>query len=116
MPSINNYPRLKCPVTVTIASAAQTSSEADLGGLSLLAIRFPAAFTGTTVTFTGSTSSGGTFQTLYDNTGTLITYTVAQGKDTICNPAHFAAYEYIKVVSGSSEGAARTVTLLCGPL
>lgn len=100
-------------IPVTIASGGTVSSEADLVGLSVCGIVMPATFTGTVVTFQTSTSSGGTFQGLYDYTNTAVGATVTQGRNYSLNPANFAAWRYVKAVSGSAEGGDRIVTLIC---
>lgn len=96
--------------TGTIANGQTTSSAMYLGDQVPIVLRMPAAFTGTSVTFEGS-PDGVTFQEI-DVGGTAYTETVAQGKDTVLDPTGFSGYRYVKVISGSAEGGARTVTLL----
>lgn len=112
MASKNNFTDLDCFTTVTIANSGTTSGEADLIGTSLCGIIMPAAFTGTSLTFQVSNASGGTYQTLYDSTNATISVAVTQGRSYSLNPTNFAAWRYIKVVSGSSEGAARDIILV----
>ena len=100
-------------VDVTIANGQTTSGAADLShGSTLIAISMPAAFTGTALTFTGCDTSDGTFKALYDSTGTAVTATCAASRYIVLDAALFAGVPYLKVVSGSAEGAARTVRLI----
>lgn len=94
-----------------IANAGTVSSQVDqttnaVGGFSI-----PAAFTGTAVTFQVSEADGGTFQALYDETGTAVSVPVAAGR-SYSAPAALAAWPYFKIVSGSAEAAARTLAVV----
>lgn len=95
---------------VTIASSGTTSGSAYLNDHVLCGFALPATFTGTSVTFQGSLD-GSTFYTVYDETNTAITVNVTQGRAYSLNVVDFAAWPYIKIVSGSAEGGARIVTL-----
>lgn len=104
-------------INATIANGAQTSGAIRIppnqSGLSLLCgLSMPAAFTGTTMTFTVSTDAGTTFNALYDDTGTQISVTVAASRYIRLIPSLFAGIDHLKIVSGSAEGAARTVGLV----
>lgn len=95
----------------TIANAATTSAAIPTKGLSLVGIQLPATFTGTAMTFTGSVD-GVTYQPVYVTTsGTALSYTVAQARYIAIDPAPFYGLAYIKLVSGSSEGGARAITV-----
>lgn len=115
MASINTYPTQVVPQNVTIASGATASDGVYLVGQTLCGFCLPAAFTGTAVTFQTS-PDGVTYQTLYDSTNATIGATVTQGRNYALNPANFAGYAYVKIVSGAAEGAARTVTLMLHPV
>lgn len=98
--------------TAVIAASGTASGAVDLGGGYMATeLQFPAAFTGATVTFTTSNSLGGTYQTLQDKTGSAITYTVTQAKNTRLEPKDFWGVRYFKIVSASTEGSARTITV-----
>lgn len=98
-------------VPASIASGQTTSGAVELKGLMLCGILLPAAFTGTTLTFLVSVD-GTNFYTLKTSTsGTTLSYTVAQGTYAALNPQDFYGVNYLKIVSGSSEGAARTLAL-----
>jgi len=91
----------------------QTDSDAlDTGGMALCGIFIPAAFTGTALTFKAATSLAGTYVPVKNTlSGTLISYTVAPGQFNAIDPKDFQGIRFLKVVSGTSEGAARTLTL-----
>lgn len=93
----------------SIAMSASASGAIYMGGLSLVGIQLPAAFTGTALTFQVSLD-GVTYQPLYTSTsGTALSYTVAQGHFVAINPQDFYGAIYIKIISGSTEAAARAL-------
>jgi hypothetical protein len=95
---------------ITIASSATSSASFPTTGLSLVGVQLPAAFTGTTLTFQGSVD-GTTFQPVYSTTsGTALSYTVAQGHYVAIDPVPFYGLLFLKIVSGTSEAAPRTLT------
>jgi len=96
--------------TVAIASSGTVSTALYTGKDIPLALQMPTAFTGTAVTFQGS-ADGETFQQIYVG-GSAYTETVAASKNVVLDGSAFAPFEHIKVVSGSSEGAARTIVVI----
>jgi hypothetical protein len=95
--------------TATIPISTATTGAIATKGLTLVGVQLPAAFTGTTLTFTGSVD-GTTYQPVYSTTsGTALSYTVAQGHYVAIDPVPFYGLAYIKLVSGSTEGTARTL-------
>lgn len=97
-------------VTASIASGDTESAVLNLGGFALTGIFLPAAFTGTTLTFEAAPTAGGTFVPVTDQAGDPISYTVAQGTYVAIDPKDFQGIQFIKLVSGSTEGADRTLT------
>ncbi len=97
-------------VPVTIANGAQNSSVIELNGFQLAGIQMPAAFTGTTITFLVATTLAGTYQALYNLTG-AVSYAVGASRFVAIDPKDFQGTPYIKLVSGSAEGAARSFTV-----
>jgi len=98
--------------SVVISSGGTTSGAIELeGGATLVGIRMPSAFTGTAMTFTESTSTTGTFQAVYDSAG-QISLTVAASRTIMIDPARTRGLRFIKLVSGSSEGADRTIQVI----
>jgi len=103
--------------TVTIANGQTVSDALDLSraGFSLVGIVTPAALTGATFTFQAS-ADGVTYNAVYDKTGALVSVTVAASRYVVLAPADFAGIAYLKVVSGSTEGGARTIGLVARPV
>ncbi len=97
---------------VVIANGQQESAAVALDGFSLCGIIFPAAFTGTAVTFEASSAIDGTFVPVKSTTsGTALSYTVAQATYAAIDPKDFLGVSFLKIKSGSAEGAARTLLL-----
>lgn len=103
--------------TVTITSGQTTSGEASAelisnGSYQLHAVELPAAMTGTSFTFTGARSSGGTFVTLRE-VGGAASYTAqfAASTGVHLDPRVFATWPYVKLVSSAAEGADRSIVL-----
>jgi len=95
---------------VSIANGQTVSGALDLQGLALVAFQMPAAFTGTTMTFQGSFDDS-TYQAIYNTSNTAYSITVAVSRTYAINPADFAGFRYVKFVSGSAEGGARTIVV-----
>jgi len=98
---------------VVIASGGTKTPEINLNGRTLLGINLPAAFTGTSLTFEVASEAGGTYGVLQDDYGNQVTAIVAQGKPCALQRAlsALAGWQYIKIVSGATEGADRTLKL-----
>lgn len=95
----------------TIANAATTSDAIALGGMCLVGILLR-AFTGTALTFTVCDTIDGTFVPLKSTTsGSALSYTVAQNGYFAIDPTAFQGVQFLKIVSGSSEAAERTLVL-----
>lgn len=95
---------------IVIASGQTVSAALDLQGLALTAIQIPAAFTGASITFQGSFDNS-TFQAIYNTSNTAYSITVGTSRTYAINPADFAGFRYIKIVSASAEGAERTIVV-----
>ena len=97
---------------VTILNTQTESGAIDTVGMALCGILLPAAFTGTAITFLVSDALGGTYVPLHSTiSGTLLTYTVVAGKFYAIDPKDFQGVRFLKIKSGSAEGADRTVKL-----
>ncbi|MGH7743856.1 MAG: hypothetical protein ACREQ5_03435 [Candidatus Dormibacteria bacterium] len=94
------------PESVSIANAGTVSTAWKIGQWGTGGFVLPAAFTGTTVTFQVSVD-GTTFSALNNSSG-AVSLTVAQGKAYLF-PADVFGFVQVKIVSGSAEGAARTI-------
>ena len=80
----------------------------------VLAVLTPTALTGTSLKFQASTD-GNNFFALY-NGATEYSVTVADSRYIALNTEVMAGVRFLKVVSGSSEAAARTISVISGEL
>ena len=82
-------------------------------GMLLCGIQFPAAMTGSSVTFDFSMDNS-TFVDVKETDGSAVSYTVSADDVIRIDPSGwaFASSGYIQVVSGSSEGAERKIVLI----
>ena len=100
-------------VTIDISENATTSTAVDTDGLLLSGIIFPAAMTGTAITFqVASTNTGGSFKALKETDGTDVSYTVTADSHVRVDPSGWAGVGAIKVVSGTAEVADRVINLV----
>lgn len=88
-------------------------SVVDVQGLVLVAIELPATFAGTTLTFEGDADGDDTYQSIYDNAGNEVSWTVANSRLVIptAGSALIAGLVSLKVVSGSAEADETTLIL-----
>jgi len=99
--------------TIDISENATTSTIVETDGLLVSGIIFPAAMTGTTVTFlVSSTNSGGSFKALKETDGTSVSYTVSADAHVRVDPSGWAGVGALKIVSGSSEAADRVINIV----
>lgn len=106
------YQGIFTSIPCTIASGLQESAAIDMAGFTLCGILLPAAFTGTALTFEVSDSLTGTFVPLKSTTsGSALSYTVAQATFAAIDPKDFQGVQFLKIKSGTAEGAARALTL-----
>lgn len=101
--------------TATIAAAGTVSTAVFMKNGIAGAIQTPAALVGTALTFQVSLD-GTTFIALYATGGTAISYTVAANRVIPLDPAVFGAFQFLKLVSGSTEtdGAVFTIYIRAG--
>jgi len=98
--------------TVTIAAEGTKTAAINLGCYTLVGIQL-GAFTGTAMTFEGSTAIDGTFVAVKATTsGSNLSYTVAQNTFVAVDPKDFYGLSILKLVSGSTEASERTITLI----
>lgn len=99
-------------VTMTIANGQQSSGAINMKGMALVGIFTPAALTGTALTFEVSQTLAGTYVPLKVTTsGTALSYTVTTSSYYAIDPKDFAGVQFLKIKSGSAEGAARTLVV-----
>lgn len=97
--------------STTIANGQTKSAELRTGyRTSVVALVTPAALTGTAFTFEGSMDSS-TFVPVY-NEGTQYSVNVGTSRYVALNAAVFQGLQSIKIVSGSAEGADRTIQIV----
>ena len=98
--------------TLTIAASQDSSYTFDTKGRLLVGIEFPATFTGSTVSVMTSPHADSTFKTVqYD--GADISITATDGKQCGVPPWEVNQLQrYIKIVSASTESAARLLWVL----
>lgn len=102
--------------TVTIASSGTTSTALTMqGGRVPLAIVTPSALTGSAFTFQASADQGTNFYNLY-NEGTQYSVNVGASRYIALNPNVFEGVKVLRIVSGSSEAATRTIGIISGEL
>ena len=99
--------------TECVIDSGQTVSNAvDLRGHDMLCFILPATFTGTTINFQMSPYKiDGTFYDCYNISDAAMQATVTQGRAYFIEPQDLAGIRFIKLVSGSAEGGARTILI-----
>ena len=105
--------QLQKEVLIDISDNATNSSAVQCDGLLLSGIVFPAAMTGTAVTFDFS-FNGTTWYDVVETDGTEVSYTVSAGNLVRVDPSGwaFASSGYIRVTSNGSEAADRNINLI----
>jgi len=98
---------------VTIANGQTVSGAADLQSGHFLGFVLPSLFTGTTVGFQVS-ADGTTYSTLYNPSNNAVSCTVTQARAyafTADIISELSNWRWIKLISGSAEGADREIRL-----
>lgn len=93
----------------TIPASSTTSSPLPITPLLNGSILFPAAMTGTTLSFLVSATGNG-YQTLSDNTGPITVSVAANGTRLL--PSALAPWRYVQFVSNASEAAQRALLIM----
>lgn len=103
---------------VTIASGGATSGASqDLRGLTLVAVRTPSTFDGTTLQFTCCETVDGTYLPIHNADGTAYELTLAASRHTTVDLAKFVGVRFLKLVAGSNQTTTDTiVTLVVRPV
>lgn len=97
----------------TIANGETTSNALSLiNGQALLSIQLPSAMTGASIALHGSYDDL-TWEPIYMD-GTAVSVTVVNSSKQSINPRATLGYQSVKLVSGSSETAARTIKACIG--
>lgn len=100
-------------VSVTIAAGQATSGEINTQGKQIVAIIFPATFTGATVKLQSSLTSGGTFRDVNQVDSTSV-YNISVAVNDHQPLDLWATYGlgYVKIVSASNEASQRTLQVV----
>lgn len=107
-------------IPAVIAASGTTSAAVNVGGDKIegggvVAIYIPSGFTGTTLTYLGSHNKS-TFKEIIKTDGTALSHTVAADKWLNVPVADLAGYDEFKIVSGATEGSARTLIVAVRPV
>lgn len=97
--------------TVTIANGATVSAAADMGAASLVGIITPAALTGTAFGLQAS-ADGVSYADVYGTSGSAVSVTAAPSRYIAVPRTTIDGARFVRVVSGSAEGGARSITLV----
>jgi hypothetical protein len=101
---------------VVITSGQQNSAAADLKEKTLVGVSLPATLTGTSLTFFAAAALAGTYKQVTNEDGSAYSVTVAADKWCAVDANKFLGVRFLKVRSGSAEGADRTIALVVRPL
>jgi hypothetical protein len=103
----NDNPRLNT-FFIDITADDDLSEPMFKGHLDLCGLRFPSAFTGSTISFYESASENGTYQKV-EWEGTDVEFTVTVDKTVMFDPAKFSGLPWLKIASDGNEAADRTI-------
>jgi len=103
--------RVKSGRALTIANGGTTTNSIEIDQYEYFALAFPAAFTGVSVSIQGSYDNS-TFVTINGVTITPVTSEAVPITGT--DRESISAFRFIKFVSASAEGAARSLTFYMG--
>ena len=93
----------------TTSAAISPGNDIDCNGL--VAIVTPSDLTSTSLSFLVS-ADGTNFMTHRDYTGNIVSVTCAASQWIQLDPAMFVGFPHFKVVMGTAEAAARTLTII----
>lgn len=97
-------------LSTIIPNTGQESGVINTGGLSLCGFFTPAALTSTAMTFEACATANGTFVPVKDTTGAALSIVVAASGYYAVNPVNFQGLAFLKLKSGTAEGADRIIT------
>lgn len=100
----------------TIANGATDSNWVQLKGKQLVAVVFPAAFTGTSVRFRARVDSGAGNIIEQKESTTDFSLTFAASGWVPVSVDVFCGVPEVQIVAGSAQGAARTIRLITRPV
>src|SRR5689334_17085498 len=86
---------------VTITSGQQVSAAIDLLGMTVIGLRIPAAFTGTSITIQESATIGGTYNDVYGSDGALLSISASASRTILFAPSALVGIEFLKLKSNA---------------
>ena len=111
MSKVSDFPaKIRSELTAVIAISGTVSAAVDLVGTGLVAIQLP-TMTGTAISFQGS-ADGTTYTAIHDGAGAAVSITTATDTCTVVPESITRGFRFIKLVSGSTEAAERTIKLI----
>ncbi len=99
-----------------IASGQMVSSAIETHADTITAIRFPAAFSGSTISFLAAEKLDGAYLPLHGFDGLIYTVTATAGAQLVLDVIIMNTVNFVKVVSDSAELAERIITAVSQPL
>jgi hypothetical protein len=97
------------------ANTETTSSVVPLGTRRVVGFYIPSGFDGVALTFTASTTVDGTFLAVHEDAGNALSITVAASRYvtiTATKASCFASLPFIKIVSGTAQSPAMSITVV----
>lgn len=104
----------------TVNNGTNISNDyADLNRSPLLALEIPAGYNGGNITFKAASTPGGTFNDVYDTSGTLITITVGGASRVVAVTGTalqaLASLSFVKLATVSNVTGAQTINIIATP-
>ena len=98
---------------IDISADASNSLGVRADGMLLCGIQFPAAMTGSAITFDFSMNGSTGWVDVFETDGTEVSYTVSAGNMVRVDPSGwaFASNGYLRVTSNGTEAADRSIIL-----
>ena len=98
---------------IDVSADNNDSLGVETEGMLLCGVQFPAAMTGTAITFDFSLDNS-TWVDVKETDGTDVSYTVSAGDVVRVDPSGwaFATPGFLRITSGSNEAADRTINLI----
>jgi hypothetical protein len=97
--------------TAVAPDGSGTTAAVDLGNEVLCGITTPASLEGTSLTFLVAPTLAGTYVAMESQDGTAFTFTVESSKYYKLSPNDFAGVQFLKLVVGTNQTGAASLTL-----
>lgn len=113
MSTINGSTPTHFNITATVPNTTALSDVVDLKGMTLLAIRTPAALTSTTITFNVASNETDSLLKYGNTSGSDVSVSIAVDKHIGLVASDFVPFRRLQIETDSNEGADRIFTLVC---